>query len=117
MRPRRRAGGAGARVAGVGLLALALWLAALSGAPAAAQAPLVCGKRAIVLDRLAGAPHHEAPVALGLASNGGVIELLVSEGGASWTLILSLPDGTSCLIAAGEGWQSLPVPARLGPPA
>ncbi len=52
-------------------------------------------------------PYSEIPVAMGLASNGGVIEVLASENG-SWTLLVTMPDGTSCVLAAGESWEALP---------
>lgn len=72
--------------------------------PATAQT--VCGKRGEFLQRLSR-NYDEAPVAVGLVSNGNVIEVLVSESG-SWTIILTRPDGVSCVVAAGEAWQDLP---------
>ena len=45
----------------------------------------------------------EQPTAIGLASTGGVLELLTSETG-SWTVFITLPTGVSCLIATGESW-------------
>lgn len=48
----------------------------------------------------------ETPVALGIARAGdAVIEVLASDGGATFTLILSLPNGQSCLLAMGTDWQ------------
>lgn len=75
--------------------------------PAAAN-PL-CGDRAAMLTKLAR-EFGEAPSALGLASSGGVVELLTSETG-SWTLMITFAPSNSgpsrtCLIATGEGWQS-----------
>lgn len=67
----------------------------------------VCAERATVLDELARR-YREAPVALGLANNGGVVELFASADGATWTLLITLPSGLSCMMAAGEDWQALP---------
>lgn len=72
-------------------------------APAAAQ--MACAKRANILENLSG-KYSEAPVAMGLANTGGVIEVLSSPEGNTWTIILTDPNGTSCLIAAGEYWEA-----------
>jgi hypothetical protein len=31
--------------------------------------------------------------------------VLTSDDGATWTIIVSMPNGMSCLLAAGEDWQ------------
>jgi hypothetical protein len=88
-------------------LCAAVLLAAAMAIPATdtAAAP-ACGPRSELLKQLSQR-YSEAPVAVGLASDGSLIELLTSGNGASWTLIVSQPHGPSCLIAAGESWQSL----------
>ena len=48
--------------------------------------------------------HDEAPVALGLASNGNLMEVFASGLGETWTLVMSMPNGISCVVAAGESW-------------
>ena len=45
---------------------------------------------------------------MGLANNGGVIEVLRATDQATFTIIIPMPDGISCMIAAGESWESLP---------
>jgi hypothetical protein len=86
------------------------WLLAalfVSLQPAVADAATaLCAPRAEVLAQL-GERYAEALVGIGIASNGGLLELLANEGGATWSLILTMPDGQSCLIAAGEDWQAL----------
>jgi hypothetical protein len=86
-----------------GVLLLA---AALALPTAAAAAPQSCAPRTELLKQLS-ARYSEAPVAVGLASNGALIELLTSGSGSTWTLIVSQPNGPSCLVAAGESWQDL----------
>ena len=51
----------------------------------------------------------------GLAANGKLmLELFVGETG-SWTVLVSEPDGRTCILASGKAWQGL---ARvLGDPA
>jgi hypothetical protein len=39
-----------------------------------------------------------------MLGNGNIVELFTSEKG-SWTLLLTLPTGVSCLIAAGDNWE------------
>ncbi len=51
----------------------------------------------------------------GLAVNGKrMIELFVSEKG-SWTVLISDPNGRSCVMASGENWQGTTV--LVGDPA
>ena len=79
-----------------------------------AQAQQICTNRSDVLGHLAN-KYSEAPVALGLASNGGVIEVLSSNSGKTWTIIITMPNGISCMLAAGEGWERLPPLAVVRP--
>lgn len=82
---------------------------------AAAQTPL-CTERSAVVSQLSS-EYSERPVAMGIANNGGVLEILSSRAGQSWTIILTMPNGVTCMVAAGESWESLPVVSRLDPPA
>jgi hypothetical protein len=82
---------------------------------ASAQQP-ACTKRSDILSHLAN-KYSEAPVAIGLANNGGVLEVLSSQSGKSWTIILTMPNGTACMIAAGENWESVPQSTVFDPNA
>jgi hypothetical protein len=75
-----------------------------------AQAESMCSDRQTVVDYLAR-EHDEFPVSSGLANNGGMVEVLASEGGATWTIIITLPDGATCMMAAGLEWQGMPLVA------
>lgn len=64
-----------------------------------------------------GQKHGEAPVAGGPTNAGGLIQVFATPHGAgkdTWSLVLHLPNGTSCLIAAGEGWRAIE-PVASGP--
>ncbi|WP_316978032.1 hypothetical protein [Shumkonia mesophila] len=89
------------------IVALILILVA-AAMPAASQT--MCAARAELLGDLQG-KFAEAPVAIGLTNAGGLVEVLTSPGGDTWTLIVTDAQGTSCLVAAGESWE------RLDPPA
>ncbi len=64
-----------------------------------------CDQRDRVLGHLAR-KYHEVPVAAGVTTSGSIIEVLATDDGLTWTIIVSDPNGTSCLIAAGEGWRT-----------
>ncbi len=97
-------------------LALALlWPGAallMSGcaSPAVVDAPPVpeppCITRDVAATNLSDV-YAEAPTAAGFV-RGGIIELFESEGGATWTLIVTTPDGCVNLVGAGEHWMRLP---------
>ena len=94
------------------LRAVAPLLVALRSAPAWAQT--VCSQRTTFIQQLSG-KYSESPVSMGLSSNGSVIEVLASATG-SWTIIITNPNGLSCVVAHGEAWQDMPEVA-LGPAA
>ncbi len=105
-------------------MATASWILAASFAAAALLGPvgahaqtqsqtLLCDQRASVIGRLAE-KYGEAPVAIGVTSTGGLVEVLTTGDGKTWSIILSNPNGTSCLVAAGEGWRML-APVEKGP--
>jgi hypothetical protein len=52
--------------------------------------------------------YTEEPNALGLQSNGHLLEVFVSKRTGSWTIVSTRPDGISCIVAAGRHWQSVP---------
>jgi len=74
-------------------------------APAALAQP-VCGSRQSISESLKKS-YTEAPISMGLTSGGGVIEVFSSPKG-TWTLVITQPNGMSCLIAAGQDWETLP---------
>jgi hypothetical protein len=75
-----------------------------------------CQKRTELLKGLSHS-YNERPIAMGLATNGGVLEVLTSGTGQSWTIILTMPDGMACMVAAGQSWENLPPPVRQRPGA
>lgn len=99
------------RVFGAAALAFGLLLGIASEAPA----QTVCLPHTEVVKQLAGR-HSEAPVAMGLANNGNVVEVFSAGDGSTWTIVMTMPSGKACLVAAGEGWDTLRKIA-LGPQA
>jgi hypothetical protein len=77
-----------------------------------AQQPL-CSTRADITMQLSE-QYAEVPVALGVANNGGVMEVLSAPNGKTWTLILTMPNGQSCMIMAGDSFSRRAMPtARI----
>lgn len=94
--------------AAAGLAVAATVVAAVaSTGPAAAQGVCMPRERMVAL---LDSRYDEAPVALGLASGGRLVELFSTGDGATWSLLLTAPDGTSCLMAEGQGWSMLAGP-------
>ena len=77
-----------------------------AAAPAQAQGKL-CNKRDVVL-RTLEKKYGEVPVSMGLAKNGGVLEILTSEDESTWTILVTMQSGISCLLASGEMWVNVP---------
>lgn len=97
-------------------LGAGLAAALAAAAPAAAEESRQCRERTEVLQHL-GAKYKEAPVAVGVTSTGGLIEVLSSGEEGTWTIIVTAPSGLSCLMAAGESWTPLAEQTANGPEA
>jgi hypothetical protein len=52
--------------------------------------------------------YAEIPVAAGLAHTGKLLQVFAAKDGSSWTVVLTRPDGVSCIVAAGRYWQIEP---------
>lgn len=89
--------------AAVGVLLVGL----VSGVPSSAAAQTVCAEHAEVVKQL-GKQHAETPVALGLSANGGVVEVFSTKDGSTWTMVITMPNGVTCMMAAGESWEAFP---------
>ncbi len=89
--------------------------ALLTGSPATAE-PAACAARSIALNHFSSR-YAEKPVAMGLTNNGAMMEILSSKSGRSWTILLTTPNGVTCLVSAGENLETLPRFVDTGPPA
>ncbi len=60
--------------------------------------------------------YQEVPIAVGVIDQDRLVEVLSTDDRKTWTIIVSTPDGRSCLLANGEGWRQVPkVAATAGP--
>ena len=74
-----------------------------------------CNQRNIYLGHLART-YQEVPIAVGVIDQDRLVEVLSTDDGKTWTLIVSSPDGRSCLLASGEGWRQVPKSAATAGP-
>ncbi len=72
----------------------------------------VCGERTKFLSHL-GKNHKESPTAMGVTASGRVLEVLTSSDG-TWTILITHPNGVTCMITAGQAWENVERVA-LGP--
>ena len=83
--------------------ALLLAVAAVPFLISSASAQARCGPRDKIVKAL-GENFKEAPIGIGITEPGQVVELFASSSG-TWTMVVTAPNGTSCLVAAGESWD------------
>ncbi|MFQ5467819.1 MAG: hypothetical protein ACE5DS_06740 [Kiloniellaceae bacterium] len=84
---------------------------ASQGVAAASAPPGPCERHTTVIDLLSQR-YGEAPVALGVTNNGSLVEVLVDAASGTWTIIVTSPEGMSCLVLSGEGWRHMEQIAR-----
>lgn len=95
----------------IAITSLLLFGAALMARPALAQSADAGLPRAALVEVL-GDSYAEVPVAFGLAKNGGLIEVFASAEGATWTMLLSMPNGLSYVVTTGEAWTPVTAGGR-----
>ncbi len=98
----------------ISLLALSLALAA-SLLPTAAAAETVrqaaqpCKPWREVAEYLSKR-YAERPVAVGVQSDGSLLQVYAAPTTDTWTMVSMRPDGMACLIGAGKSWEQLTRP-------
>jgi hypothetical protein len=92
---------------------MALGLIVAGAAPAAAGAPQ-CGEREAIVAQLVDR-YGETQRSVGLQT-AGIVEIYANSHSGSWTILLTTPQGLSCLLASGHAWQAL-APRRAETPA
>ena len=74
---------------------------------AAAQNAGRCLPHAEMLKHLAS-QFKERPVAVGVGANGAILEVFATIDGATWTALVTRPNGLSCVVMSGDTWQYSP---------
>ena len=78
------------------------WFLALTAEAQSTQ----CGERQEVLSRLSE-KWHEQIIGQALASNGTVLEVLTTKSGSTYTIIMTRPNGTTCVMSTGQFWRQI----------
>ncbi|PIB25682.1 hypothetical protein BFP76_00680 [Amylibacter kogurei] len=66
--------------------------------------PTNCAARGKVVQSL-NDQYGETRRSIGLGQNNGVVELFASDNTGTWTILVTLPNGMSCLMAAGDAFE------------
>ena len=74
--------------------------------PLLEQMPTPCTSRQAMTGQLSDGYMEEA-TGRGVTPGGAVFEMWQTPGGETWTAILNLANGATCLVAAGESWQAI----------
>ena len=85
----------------------AFLMTAIAAGTAAAQNPRNCGDRTKIVERLQS-HYGEVRTGSGLTPNNGIMEIYASEEKGTWTILITMPTGMSCLMAAGQNWEGGP---------
>ena len=81
-------------------------LAVLLALPVSAQNARNCAPRGAVVDRLAQG-YGETRQSMGLGANNAVIEVFASDETGTWTIMVTTPNGLTCLVASGRFFERL----------
>lgn len=65
-----------------------------------------CGPREKVVETLAQ-KYKENRRSIGLATQGRVMEVYASEESGTWTIVVTMPNGMTCLIASGQAFEDV----------
>ena len=90
----------------ISLIGMAIVLTIVGGSLARA-ATSKCGDRTKLIEVLKSR-YKEVPVALGLSEKSTeAFEIFASDKG-TWTVMMTMSNGKTCVMAAGHSWQNLP---------
>ncbi len=78
------------------------------------EASAVCAPRETVIEQLSS-KFGEIKIGSGLQGQKAIYEVWTSEMTGSWTILLTQPNGVTCIMATGEIW--LEAVEKLGPGA
>ncbi len=87
------------------LVRVATALSLFAATPSAgAEGSQACAERSSVVQKLEE-KFGETLRSLGLHRDDGVVEIYSSEETGTWTILMTRPDGMTCLLAAGQRWE------------
>lgn len=76
-----------------------------------------CGVRQAIVDQLTN-KYGESRQNVGLNENNSLVEIFASTETGTWTILVTMPTGMSCMVAAGRSWEVVQAePITPGNPA
>ena len=84
--------------------------------PGTAAAQMACGQRDSIVSQLQER-YGETRRAMGFQEGRGIVEVWASDETGTWTIVITTPQGTTCLVAAGEAFQADEITAAADTPA
>lgn len=86
--------------------ALGFGILALAATTGFAQNMRNCAPRDIVVERLAN-KYGKARQSIGIGANNSVVETFSSQETGSWTITVTMTNGTTCLVASGQSFEAV----------
>jgi len=87
-------------------LSLGVGALILATGHAFAQSPRNCGERDSIVARLADG-YGESRKSIGLGTANRVVETYANSETGSWTITMTMPNGTMCLMASGHAYEAV----------
>lgn len=95
----------------VSLFTAPLALLVLPALADAQTARTICAERDQIVGTLTGY-FGETARSWGMGPAGRIVEIFASDETGTWTITVTAPDGTTCLVASGNSWEDLAQSAR-----
>ncbi len=87
------------------ILSIVVFAALMVAIATQAQAQMVCGKRADMVEDMRQI-YGEVRRGYGVSTNeGSVFEVWASDVTGTWTILKTTPNGLTCVMAVGTGWH------------
>lgn len=96
-----------ASVVAIGLLAFGTAKLALGAEKPSSMLCLTPEKVATILRD----EHGEHPTGSGVQNSGSLLQIWESDGGKTWSAVVTLPTRVACIVAAGSSWSQETKPA------
>jgi len=85
--------------------------------PSLSHARQACAERNSIVSGL-GDKFGETHIGGGLQSETQMVEVWMSQSTGSFTILVTTPDGQSCIVSSGKNWTSFePRPLQVGTPS
>jgi hypothetical protein len=82
-----------------------VFIAAVVLAGTAVASPMYCGPRKALLTTLTNSRDPQ-PSSVALTNDGQLLEVVKSDSDLAWAILITSPQGLSCIIASGNNWQN-----------